>query len=98
LSVIAIASIILIYFLFFKEHRSLFWWISVSWSFVLFFVFGFYVTLFQNKSMANEFKIKIRYEIKEYLNQMHFTEADFKTTSSETLKKEEALIKFLPDL
>ncbi len=48
--------------------------------------------------MANEFKIKIRYEIKEYLNQMHFTEADFKTTSSETLKKEEALIKFLPDL
>jgi len=98
LAVIGILSVIGLKFWFGKESQGLFIIISVIWGFILFITFGAFVSKYHNQAVSNEFKTKIRFEIKEYLTQMSFTEADFKTVASETLTDKSLLIKYLPDL
>lgn len=81
-----------------KEHTGMIITLSIIWGVVLFIVFGGFVSKYHNQAVSNEFKTKIRFEIKEYLNQMSFTEADFKTVASEVLNDKSLLLKFLPEL
>ncbi len=98
LSVLAIGSIIGLYFILFEINKILFITLSIIWGLVLFIVFGFFVGKYHNEYMKLEFKTKIKFEIREYLRQMHFSEADFKTVASETLDDEAPLLKFLPEI
>lgn len=98
LSAIGIASAMGFKYMFGENDRTMFVVITLVWSFALFIVFGFFVGKYHNQSMANEFKTKIKFEVKEYLTQMHFTEADFKTVASEVLDEKSNLLKFLPEL
>lgn len=98
LAIIGVGSAIGFNQLFGDSNRRMFVVLTIVWSFILFITFGFFVGKYHNQSMAKEFKTKIRYEIKEYLSQMHYTEADFKTVASETLDEKSNLLRFLPEL
>ena len=97
LSVIAILSIIFFYFTFFEKHKLLFWIVSFSWSFILFVTFGLAVTTLENSSVKREFDTITKFEIKEYLKEMNYTTADFKTVATSILDEKSQLIKFISD-
>lgn len=95
LAIAGIASTVGLYNFLAQNSTTLFVILAIVWAFVLFIVFGSFVTKYQNKAMLLEFNTKIKYEINEYLDQMHFTEADFKTVASEILNEKSNLIKFI---
>ena len=97
LSVLAIGSIVFFYFAFFEKHNLLFWIVSVSWSFILFVTFGLAVTTLENNSIKKEFDTITKFEIREYLKEMSYTTADFKTVATSVLNEKSQLIKFISD-
>lgn len=97
LSIIAVVSIILFYFAFFEKHQILFWLVSIIWPFILFIIFGFAVTTLENSSIKREFDTIIKFEINEYLKEMNYTNADFKTVATAVLNEKSQLIKFISD-
>jgi len=98
LSLVWMASSFLMYRSFAENDMKLVIIFAVIFGLVLFLVFGASITLFENKAMENVFNSKIKHDIREYLQEMKYTAADFQNVAGEVLKEKSPLNNFLADI
>ncbi len=98
LSVIWMASSFLMYRSFIETDKILVIIFAVVSGLVLFIVFGASITIFENKAMESVFNTKIKPDVREYLQEMEYTAADFQNTAGEILEEKSPLNNFLADI
>ena len=71
--------------------------VSILFGSALFIVFGYIVTKVEEKAISKAYNERIKTEIIDYLEQMHFENIDFKLTAIERLPKNAYLFRFLDE-
>ncbi len=71
---------------------------SIVLGIILFFLFGASISSFEKNAMEKAFDNKIKHDIREYLEAMHFTTTDFQIVAGEVLNEKSPLNNFLTDI
>ncbi len=71
---------------------------AVVFGLVMFIVFGASIGIFENKAMENIFNSKIKNDIRDYLNELDYTTADFQNVAGSVLDEKSVLNNFLADI
>ena len=95
LSALWISLSISLYFLFGKNHVFLFILTVIIIAIILILLWGGLINRYQAEFIEKKFNETIKYEIKEYLEQLHFTEADFKITANKNIESCPLVNKYL---